>query len=178
MRHRLVEPTTEQILAYCAEDPVERVFLEDVARRGHGRFAGLEVEDGVLLALCHLGTNVVPSGAGSAAFAELAARASPRMLIGEQGAVTELWDAGGRRFSRPREDRPGQPVYVSTAPPEGGGTGLRMATYEDLDTLVPACAQAHAEEARRTAVAAVPGELSAVSVRIARVPGRNASRRP
>jgi hypothetical protein len=146
MRHRLVEPTTEQILAYCAEDPVERVFLEDVARRGHGRFAALERGDGALGALCHLGTNVVPSGTGSAAFAELAARASPRMLIGEQGAVTELWEAGGRRFSRPREDRPGQPVYVSTAPPERGGTGLRAATYDDLPTLVPACAKAHEEE--------------------------------
>ena len=33
------EPTLEQILAFCAEDPVERVFLEDVARRGLGRFS-------------------------------------------------------------------------------------------------------------------------------------------
>ena len=65
MRHRLIEPSTEQILAYCDDDPVERVFLEDVARRGHGRFAALEREDGMLQALCHLGTNVVPSGHGS-----------------------------------------------------------------------------------------------------------------
>ena len=68
MRPALVEPATEQILAYCAEDPVERVFLEDVARRESGRFAGLEaIEDGGLRALCHLGTNVVPSGAGCGA---------------------------------------------------------------------------------------------------------------
>ena len=67
MRALLVEPTTEQILAYCALEPVERVFLEDVARRGHGRFAALEREDGELQALCHLGTNVVPSGYGSSA---------------------------------------------------------------------------------------------------------------
>jgi ribosomal protein S18 acetylase RimI-like enzyme len=147
MRHRLIEPTTEQILAYCDEDPVERVFLEDVARRGHGRFAALEREDGVLQALCHLGTNVVPSGHGSGAFADLAARISPRMLIGEEAAVTELWETGRKRFGRPREDRPSQPVYVSKAPPpEPGGTGLRVATNADLDTLVPACALAHAEE--------------------------------
>ena len=100
MRVRLVEPSTEQILAYCAEDPVERVFLEDVARRGHGRFAGLERDDGELHALCHLGTNVVPSGSGSGAFADLAARLSPRMLIGEEAAVTELWEAG-RKQVRP-----------------------------------------------------------------------------
>lgn len=146
MRARLVEPSTDQILGYCGEDPVERVFLEDVARRGHGRFAGLERGDGTLAALCHLGTNVVPSGTGSGAFADLAARAGPRMLIGEENAVTELWEAGRKRFERPREDRPGQPVYVSDAPPEAGETGLREATHADLDVLVPACARAHYEE--------------------------------
>ena len=55
---------------YCAEDPVERVFLEDVARRGLGRFAGVE-EDGRLVALCHTGANVVPSGRGCGAFADV-----------------------------------------------------------------------------------------------------------
>jgi predicted GNAT family acetyltransferase len=68
------------------------------------------------------------------------------MLIGEQGAVTELWDAARRRLPRAREDRLGQPVYVSTTPPEAGGTGLRAATRADLDVLVPACARAHFEE--------------------------------
>jgi ribosomal protein S18 acetylase RimI-like enzyme len=147
MRPALVEPAREQILAYCAEDPVERVFLEDVARRETGRFAGLEaIEDGRLRALCHLGTNVVPSGAGCAAFAEIAARAAPRMLIGEQEAVSALWDEARRKLGKPREDRLGQPVYVSTSPPEAGETGLRPATRGDLDVLVPACAKAHFEE--------------------------------
>jgi RimJ/RimL family protein N-acetyltransferase len=146
MRARLVEPSTRQILAYCADAPVERVFLEDVARRESGRFAGLENGDGALHALCHLGTNVVPSGSGCGAFAEVAARVSPRMLIGEQGAVTELWDAARRRLPRAREDRLGQPVYVSTTLPAPGGTGLRAATRADLDVLVPACARAHFEE--------------------------------
>ncbi len=146
MRARLVEPSTRQILAYCADSPVERVFLEDVARRESGRFVALENGDGALHALCHLGTNVVPSGTGCDAFAEVAARVSPRMLIGEQGAVTELWDAARRRLPRAREDRLGQPVYVSTTPPEPGGTGLRVATRADLDVLVPACARAHFEE--------------------------------
>ena len=146
MRAHLVEPSTSQILAFCAGDPVERVFLEDVARRESGRFAALENGDGGLEALCHLGTNVVPSGTGCAAFAEVAARVAPRMLIGEQGAVTELWDAAHRRLPRAREDRLGQPVYVSTTPPASGDTGLRPATRTDLDVLVPACAQAHFEE--------------------------------
>jgi uncharacterized protein len=146
MRTPLVEPTIDQILAYCAEGPVERVFLEDVARRGNGRFAALEQLDGRLQALCHLGTNVVPSGRGCGAFAKVAERAAPRMLIGEQEAVTDLWEAARRKLGKPREDRRAQPVYVSTTPPEPGGTGLRLATNDDLDLLVPACAKAHHEE--------------------------------
>ena len=58
----------DEILAFCAEDPVERVFLEDVARRGLGRFTALG-RDGGCGALCHVGANVVPSGAGCGAFA-------------------------------------------------------------------------------------------------------------
>ena len=47
---------------------------------------------------------------------------------------------------RPRQDRPGQPVYVLEEPPPPGDTGLRPATVDDLDLLVPACARAHNEE--------------------------------
>jgi uncharacterized protein len=141
----LVEPPLEQILDYCAEDPVERVFLEDVARRHLGRFAAIE-EEGRLVALCHTGANVVPSGRGCGAFARVAVRARARMLIGEQGAVTDLWDSAHRDLPAPREDRPGQPVYAISAPPEPGGSGLRSARLDDLDLLVPACARAHEGE--------------------------------
>ena len=154
MRHRLIEPSTEQILAYCDEDPVERVFLEDVARRGHGRFAALEREDGMLQALCHLGTNVVPSGRRSGAFADLAARVSPRMLIGEEAAVTELWETGRKRFGRPREDRPSQPVYVSTAPPKPGGDGTARRDESRPRRARPRlCARARGGGRRRPAAA-------------------------
>jgi GNAT superfamily N-acetyltransferase len=146
MRSRLVEPTIEQILAYCAESPVERVFLEDVARRGQGRFAGIADDDRSLHALCHLGTNVVPSGRGCDGFVGVATRAAPRMLIGEEGAVSDLWEAGRRKLGKAREDRRGQPVFVAHEPPEPGGTGLRPARLTDLDLLVPACARAHFEE--------------------------------
>src|SRR5262245_25620460 len=94
---RVVErPDPESILRFCAEDPVERVFLEDIARRGLGRFVGV-VEDGALTALCHIGANLVPSGRGVAAVAKLASRGEPRMMVGEEGAVTELWDAIKRK---------------------------------------------------------------------------------
>jgi RimJ/RimL family protein N-acetyltransferase len=121
------------------------VFLEDVARRGLGRFTGVE-EEGRLVALCHTGANVVPSGRGCGVFADVAARARARMLIGEQGAVSDLWDAVRRKLPRPREDRPGQPVYTISAPPEPGETALRPATLADLELLLPACANAHEVE--------------------------------
>ena len=141
-----VTPTREQILAFCAEDPVERVFLEDVARRGLGRFTALADDAGRLTALCHSGANVVPSGRGCAAFAEAAAQGGVRMLIGEETAVAELWEAGRRLLPQPRNDRPGQPVYRLSEAPEPGETGLRQARPSDLDVLVPACAAAHREE--------------------------------
>jgi ribosomal protein S18 acetylase RimI-like enzyme len=134
------------VLAFCAEEPIERVFLEDVARRGFGRFSAVVGFDGRLEALCHVGANVVPSGDGCAVFAEAAARGGARMLIGEERAVGELWDAVRRRMPKPRDDRPGQPVYALREAPEPGDTGLRAARLLDLDLLVPACAEAHLEE--------------------------------
>lgn len=146
MPSSLIEPSTEQILRFCAAAPVERVFLEDVARRGQGRFAALADADGELTALCHLGTNIVPSGPGCSAFAELASRSGARMLIGEAGAVGELWEAARKKLPKPRLDRPGQPVYAIVESPKPGETGLRPAVVADVDLLVPACAAAHHEE--------------------------------
>jgi ribosomal protein S18 acetylase RimI-like enzyme len=141
----LKEPNLDEILSFCAEDPVERVFLEDVARRGLGRFTALDGNGG-LAALCHVGSNVVPSGRGCEAFADVAAAGTARMLIGEEGAVTQLWESARERLPQPREDRPGQPVYVLREPPAPGETGLRASTQEDFDLLVPSCAAAHLEE--------------------------------
>jgi uncharacterized protein len=142
---RLVDPEFDRILEFCSRDPVERVFLEDVARRGLGRFLALG-DDGRLDALCHVGANVVPSGRGCGAFADRAAAGRPRMIIGEEQAVGELWAEIGQYIPRPRDDRPGQPVYTIDQTPEAGGTCLRQATIDDLDLLVPACAAAHREE--------------------------------
>lgn len=141
----LIEPKRDQILRFCARDPVERVFLEDVARRGLGRFVA-RIDDGELSALCHLGINAVPSGGECGAFARDVARSGPRMLIGEQRAVSELWDAVQTRLPKPREDRPGQPVYVIREAPPAGDTALRPAELSDLDLLMPACALAHEQE--------------------------------
>ena len=142
----LVEPELDRILEFCAEDPVERVFLDDVARRGLGRFSGLAGDDGALVALCHVGANVVPSGRDCDLFAGPVLLGRARMLIGEERAVGELWGAVADEMPAPRDDRPGQPVYVIDEPPEGGETGLRTATRDDYELLVPACAAAHEEE--------------------------------
>src|SRR6266702_1995779 len=142
---RLTKPVLEQILDFCAEEPIERVFLEDIARRGLGRFSALE-RDERLTSLCHVGANVVPSGENCSSFADATARGQARMIIGEQRAVDELWAAVESRMPDPRDDRPGQPVYVLEDAPEPGETGLRAATVRDLELLVPACAAAHREE--------------------------------
>ena len=141
----LIDPTLDQMLEYCAGDPIERVFLEDAARRGHSRFRAVLGDDS-LEALCYFGANVVPSGHGCEAFAADAAARSTRMIIGHEESVDELWSAARLVMPRPREDRPGQPVYVIDEPPDAGSSGVRAATLDDLDLLVPACALTHEEE--------------------------------
>jgi uncharacterized protein len=149
-------PEWEEILAFCDEDPIERVFLADVARRGLGRFAAVR-DDDRLTALCHLGANVVPSGTGTDAFADLTARMRPRMLIGNEAAVSELWEAVRDDLPEVREDRPGQPVYVLEEPPPAGGSGLRPARLSDLDLLVDTSAAAFLEEVGIDAYSRDPG---------------------
>jgi hypothetical protein len=142
----VIEPDQKQMFEFCAREPVERVFLYDVASRHIGRFLAIADDDGSLTALCHLGTNLVPSGEGCAVFASAASRAGARMIIGEERAVAELWAAAAPLLPAPREDRPGQPVYAITEPPAPGESGLRPATEDDLERLLPACAAAHREE--------------------------------
>jgi hypothetical protein len=60
--------------------------------------------------------------------------------------VSELWASAQDVLPEPREDRPGQPVFVIREPPDSGDTGLRAATLDDLDVLMPACAAAHEQE--------------------------------
>jgi hypothetical protein len=140
-----IEPRLPQILDFCAEDPVERVFLEDVARRRLGRFTAF-AENGRLTALCHVGANVVPSGKDCRRFARAAARGRARMIIGDEQAVDELWHDLEPLMPLPRDDRPGQPVYAISEPPPPGDSGLRAATESDFRVLLPACAAAHEEE--------------------------------
>ncbi|HEY6585149.1 MAG TPA: DUF4081 domain-containing protein [Gaiellaceae bacterium] len=97
------EPTLDQVLEFCERSPVERVFLDESARRGFGRLLATLDGDRVE-ALCHFGANIVPSGEGTDAFAEAAMRSNARMIIGDEEAVTELWETAAPGMPRPRED--------------------------------------------------------------------------
>ena len=137
-------PDRRALLEFCAENPIERVFIEDLVRRGGGRLTAVGNGERIF-GVAHIGVNVVPSGDGCEAFAELVDSRS-RMIIGDEAAVGQLWDAVARSLRKPREDRPGQPVFVLEEAPPAGGTGLREASADDLELLVPACAAAHEEE--------------------------------
>ena len=138
-------PPLSQVLAFCAESPVERVFLEDIARRGLGRFLAIPGNGG-LQSLCHFGMNIGPAGSGCGAYARQALLSSARMIVGGQSAVNELWQEAAKHFPRPRRDSPMEPVYELREPPEPGESGLRLARSADLDLLLPSCAAAHEEE--------------------------------
>ena len=142
---RLIEPSLDLVLEFCGEDPIERVYLEEVARRGPGRVVA-SVDGERVTALCHIGANLVPSGRNCEVFAEIAVSSRPKMLIGEERAVTELWGAARSRTPAPRDDRPGQPVFSITTAPDPGETGIREATRDDFELLLPACAATHAGE--------------------------------
>jgi uncharacterized protein len=139
------EPTLEQTLEFCAAEPVERVFLDEAARRGFGRLLAT-IDRGRVTALCHFGANIVPSGEPAAAFAGAAMQSRARMIIGDEKAVSDLWAAAGLLLPTPREDRPGQPVFAIEHVPRRGGSALREATPDDFDILLPASAATHEGE--------------------------------
>jgi len=141
----LEQPSLAQMLEFCSAEPVERVFLDEAARRGLGRMLAT-VDGGRVTSLCHFGANVVPSGPGAGAFAEEVSSSRARMIIGDERAVTALWEAASPRVAPPREDRPGQPVFAIDEAPESGGSALRDATPDDLELLLPACAATHEGE--------------------------------
>jgi ribosomal protein S18 acetylase RimI-like enzyme len=142
---KLRTPPLDQVLAFCAENPVERVFLEDLARRGLGRFLAVS-GNGSIQSLCHFGMNIGPAGPGCSVFAKHALASGARMIVGAEGAVNELWDGIARHRPPPHRDSPAEPVYELREPPVPGDSGLRLATSSDIDLLIPACAAAHEEE--------------------------------
>ena len=112
------------------------------SRRRRRRTARLE-------ALCHVGANVVPSGRGCAVFAEAAARSGARMVIGEEQAVGELWEAARARMPRPRDDRPGPAGLRAARGARAGGD--RAFARRARSTSTCSCRRARRRTARRSA---------------------------
>ena len=110
--------------------------IENVFVASRVRAAGLEPANlgcpvwgyergGVLRALCHAGSNLVPVGAGPDALAAWTDFAGPQRMcasiIGPSTVAMDLWRRLGERWgpawSRARDVRPHQPVMsISTAP--------------------------------------------------------------
>ena len=69
------------------------------------------------------------------------------MIIGEEGAVSELWEAARRKLPAPREDRPGPAgLHDLGRRRSRARPACARRTLDDLDLLVPACAAAHEVE--------------------------------
>jgi predicted GNAT family acetyltransferase len=141
--------------------PVDNVF---VAARV--RAAGLDPaslgcpvwgyeKDGVLRALCHAGSNLVPVNAGSealAAWTEFAG--SQRMcasIIGPSEVAMELWhrlgERWGRSWSETRDVRPSQPVMsITTEPAVPADPRVQRVTLDQWEAYTDAAIKMYTEE--------------------------------
>lgn len=103
-------------------------------------------------ALCFLGGNVVPVGAGPQALAAFGAALSkqPRWaasLVGPADAVLQLWLHLGRAWGNAREVRPCQPLLVIDGPAAVAPDPLiRRGQLTDVDELFPASVAMFTEE--------------------------------
>ena len=124
---RLVKrPSLEEILDFCAREPIERVFLEDVARRGPGRSPRCGTEG--ISSPSAISGEPRPFGRRDGGFREdrralPAAHADRRRARGHRPL-----EAARDHLPGVREDRPGQPVYVLDEEPAAGDSALRTAT--------------------------------------------------
>ena len=70
----------------------------------------------MLISLCHLGANLVPSGFGCDVFGHAASGIGLEDDHRQRAGGGELW-AMRAPDAEPRADRPGQPVYAIAEPP-------------------------------------------------------------
>ena len=121
---------------------------------------------GELVALCHVGANLVPSGRGCGAFARRRPSAAARGWSSARSRRSDaLWEAAAARMPRRARTVRASPSTRSPSRRRPGDTGLRAATRDDLDRLLPACAAAHARGARRRPARARPRRLSLAHAR-------------
>jgi len=147
-----------EALALVAIDPVTNVFADYRTRitQLDTRWLGGEMwgylEEGRLVSMCHVGANLVPVNATSAAceaFVERAARNGPKSstIVGPHDAVALLWAGLEEYWPRPRDFRWNQPHLVATSTPSMRCDPLvRRTTKEEAGVLYPACVAMYTEE--------------------------------
>ena len=145
-------------LQVIARDPVVNVFADYRTRLTQldPRWLGGEMwgfhRDEELVAMCHVGANLVPVGDDEEALDAFAARAaelSPRSstIVGPRAQVERLWRGIGESWSAPREERWDQPhLEISEPPSVPVDPAVRRTTREQSRVLYPACVAMYTEE--------------------------------
>lgn len=145
----------ERLLAI---DPVLDVFVASRVEVGglDERRLGAQLwgfgDRGRLEALCYSGANLVPVQArpeAVRAFADRARRQGRRCssIVGEAGAVSQLWDLLAPFWGRAREVRLTQPQMVLEGPPAvRPDVRVRRVRPGEIDLLLPACVAMFSEE--------------------------------
>jgi GNAT superfamily N-acetyltransferase len=142
-------------------NPIENVFVASRVRA-----AGLEPaslgcpvwgyeRDGVLRALCHAGSNLVPVGAGPDALAAWTEFAGPQRMcasiIGPSNVAMDLWrrlgDRWGSAWSQARDVRPHQPVMaIDSDPAVEPDARVQKVTLDQWDAYTDAAVKMYTEE--------------------------------
>jgi len=161
----LADADVPAALAVCATDPVGSVLassrLEQAAstglRRAGGELWGYS-EDGVLLAVCWVGANLVPvvgrldadvTSRALAAFAELGRARGRRCssIVGPADPVLGLWSRLRGAWPVEREVRAHQPSMVLDGTPlVRADPRVRRSRPEEYDIVLPACIRMFTEE--------------------------------
>nr|WP_294697343.1 DUF4081 domain-containing GNAT family N-acetyltransferase [uncultured Friedmanniella sp.] len=142
-------------------NPIENVFVASRVRA-----AGLEPanlgcpvwgyeRDGVLRALCHAGSNLVPVGASPDALAAWTEFAGPQRMcasiIGPSTVAMDLWHRLGERWgsawSKVRDVRPHQPVMaIDSDPVVEPDRRVQRVTLDQWDAYTDAAVKMYTEE--------------------------------
>ncbi|GAA1822385.1 GNAT family N-acetyltransferase [Microlunatus capsulatus] len=141
--------------------PVENVFVASRVRAAGLDPASLGCpvwgyeRDGVLRALCHAGSNLVPVGAGPEALAAWTEFAGPQRMcasiIGPSDVAMSLWQRLGERWgpawSQARDVRPHQPVMaIDQEPAVAPDPRVRRVTLDQWDAYTDAAVKMYTEE--------------------------------
>ena len=141
--------------------PVENVFVASRVRSAGLEQASLGCpvwgyeRDGVLRALCHAGSNLVPVNADEDAIEAWTEFAGPQRMcasiIGPSVVALALWrrlaDRWGPSWAQTRNVRPHQPVMAITSPPSvAPDPRVRRVTLDQWDAYTDAAVKMYTEE--------------------------------